>query len=326
MTYSRRQVLKALAILPICRFLKPDLAKANATSHFRFAFGSCNRQWISQDFWHHIADKNPELWLGLGDNIYADLAPKKVREEAYNHVKSQPGFQRLLKTARFNATWDDHDYGFNGAGAEFPDKKASQDAFLDFVGEPTQSPRRRQKGIYTSVVQGDVEFLLLDLRYFKPLRMFGDNLLGSKQWEWVSERFQNSTAKLIVLCSSFQFLPDMDVKESWQRFAESRTQMLNLIEDANRPVMILSGDRHFYEVSQTQLRNGRILVEVTSSGLTHVSNQVNSNSFRVGEVLYQKNFCVMDFEITQESIQVTATGCDPDSGKELRVDRWTHAV
>lgn len=323
MTYSRRQVVQALALLPLCRFLNPVLSKANESSRLRLAFGSCNRQWLSQDFWHHIADKKPDLWLGLGDNIYADLAPKKVREMAYRYVKSQPGFQRLLQTARFQATWDDHDYGFNGAGAEFPDKKASQDAFLDFVDEPKQSPRRKQKGVYTSVVEGEVEFLMLDLRYFKPLRMFGDNFLGEQQWQWVKERFENSTAKLIVLCSSVQFLPDMDVKEGWQRFANSRSQMLQLIDDANRPVMVLSGDRHFYEVSQTQLRNGRTLVEVTSSGLTHISDQVNSNTFRVGEVLYQKNFCVMDFDITQESIQVTATGCDPDSGQELRVDSWT---
>ena len=36
------------------------------------AFGSCNKQDMDQSFWPIIAAQNPDLWVWLGDNIYAD--------------------------------------------------------------------------------------------------------------------------------------------------------------------------------------------------------------------------------------------------------------
>lgn len=36
---------------------------------------------------------------------------------------SQPGYIKLKKTTKILATWDDHDYGANDAGAEYPKKK-----------------------------------------------------------------------------------------------------------------------------------------------------------------------------------------------------------
>lgn len=41
--------------------------------------------------------------------------------------------------------WDDHDYGINDGGNEFSNREASQEVFLDFIGEPKDSPRRKQK-------------------------------------------------------------------------------------------------------------------------------------------------------------------------------------
>ena len=48
--------------------------------------------------------------------------------------------------------WDDHDFGINNGGRGYVDKHASQQLFLDFLGEPASSPRREQYGVYTSQV------------------------------------------------------------------------------------------------------------------------------------------------------------------------------
>jgi alkaline phosphatase D len=67
------------------------------------------------------------------------------------------------------ATWDDHDYGENDAGAEYPMKEASRDLFLRFWNEPAGSPRHDRDGVYTSARFGPpgrrVQVTLLDLRW-----------------------------------------------------------------------------------------------------------------------------------------------------------------
>ncbi|MCG6867158.1 MAG: hypothetical protein LJE91_00065 [Gammaproteobacteria bacterium] len=46
------------------------------------------------------------------------------------------------------ATWDDHDYGENDAGAEYPMKQQSERIFLDFFGVPPGAPSHMRPGIY----------------------------------------------------------------------------------------------------------------------------------------------------------------------------------
>ena len=37
--------------------------------------------------------------------------------------------------------WDDHDYGLDDGGAEFMHKDVMRELYLDFIGEPRDSPR-----------------------------------------------------------------------------------------------------------------------------------------------------------------------------------------
>ena len=54
------------------------------------------------------------------------------------------------------AVWDDHDYGVNDGGGDFPAKEISRKAFLDFFNEPMASDRWIQEsGIYTAKTFGD---------------------------------------------------------------------------------------------------------------------------------------------------------------------------
>ena len=39
----------------------------------RIAFGSCAEQFKSQPIWKAVVEKRPDLFLFLGDNIYADV-------------------------------------------------------------------------------------------------------------------------------------------------------------------------------------------------------------------------------------------------------------
>jgi len=42
--------------------------------------------------------------------------------------------------------WDDHDFGINDGGMNFKSKDQNREIFLNFLEEPQDSDRRKQKG------------------------------------------------------------------------------------------------------------------------------------------------------------------------------------
>ena len=115
----------------------------------RIAFGSCAKHWQPQPIWRAIINSNPDLWIFLGDAIYADTDGKTawlVSEEQlageWNRLADKPGFQKARARIPMMATWDNHDYGSHAGGVEFEVKEVSQKLFLDFFGEPENSERR----------------------------------------------------------------------------------------------------------------------------------------------------------------------------------------
>ena len=77
----------------------------------------------------------PELFLFLGDNIYADTENMDVMRAKYAKLAAMPGFKALRERCPILATWDDHDLGVNDGGSEYPRKEESQQVFLDFFGD-----------------------------------------------------------------------------------------------------------------------------------------------------------------------------------------------
>lgn len=178
----------------------------------RIAFGSCAKQDRPQLIWDAVIETKPQLFLFLGDNIYGDTQDMQVLREKWNLLGAQPGYQRLKATCPILATWDDHDYGANDAGADYTQKKESQQIFHDFFGVPSDSPRRQHEGGYHAKVFGPlgkrVQVILLDVRYFRSPLVKGfkpgepgdgyrgvylpnddpnATILGEMQWKWLAE-------------------------------------------------------------------------------------------------------------------------------------------
>ena len=108
-----------------------------------FAFGCCADQEKPQPIWEAIVAARPDVFLFIGDTVYADTTDMPTMRAAYAKLAALPGYQKLLRTCPVLATWDDHDYGRDDAGADYPRKKESQQIFLDFFGVPKDSPRRK---------------------------------------------------------------------------------------------------------------------------------------------------------------------------------------
>ncbi|WP_300539073.1 alkaline phosphatase D family protein, partial [Sphingosinicella sp.] len=164
---SRREVMAGGAALAAL----PSIALASETALSRIAFGSCAHQDKPQPIWDKVDAFDPQLFLFLGDNIYGDTRDMDVLRAKYAKLAAKPGFQRLRRKTPCLAIWDDHDYGENDAGREYPMKQESKDVFLDFWMEPKDSPRRSRAGNYTSTTIGPegrrVQIIMPDNRWFR---------------------------------------------------------------------------------------------------------------------------------------------------------------
>lgn len=89
------------------------------------AIGSCADGEKPQPLWDAVGRYRPELFLFTGDNVYGDVrggrpVPEVELLDGLRHANAKaleiPGFM-AVKTGAHLATWDDHDYGRNDAGA-----------------------------------------------------------------------------------------------------------------------------------------------------------------------------------------------------------------
>lgn len=294
----------------------------------RIAFGSCAKQDKPQPIWDAVVDLKPQRFVFLGDNIYADTEDMDVMRAKYALLEKQPGYQQLKKLCPILATWDDHDYGGNDAGAKYPKKKEAQQVFLDFLGLARDDPRRKQEGVYNAHVFGPagkrVQIILLDGRYFRsPLKKgfkAGEpgegsrgkyvpntdrdaTMLGEDQWRWLAAQLK-VPAELRLIGSGIQVIADEHGSETWGNFPHERQRLFRLIRDTKaNGVVFFSGDRHLAEISRLSPDHsegvGYPLYDVTSSSLNAPSGNLTKskvrfaneiNSYRVGLTYFDVNF------------------------------------
>jgi alkaline phosphatase D len=280
----------------------------------RIAFGSCSHQDKPQPIWEAVVAAKPELYLSLGDTVYGDTKDMDVLRKKFAKLAALPGWQALRRTCPVLATWDDHDYGANDAGAEYPRKDESQQVFLDFFGVPKDSPRRTQKGVYHAQLFGPPErrlqVILLDTRYFRsPLKKRGKfvpnqgpyvpsadktaTMLGEAQWKWLEEQLR-VPAKVRLLVSSIQVVAEDHGWEKWFNLPHERDRLYALIRDTKAAgVVILSGDRHLGELSVMDAGVGYPLFDLTSSGINMATPRwrpLEPNRHRVATMNHGNNF------------------------------------
>ncbi len=295
---------------------------------FVLAFGSCNRQEATQPLWQPIMENQPDVFVWGGDNIYADTPDMQLMQEFYQIQQNLPGYKRLTKTIPVYGTWDDHDYGLNDAGKEWEYKEESQQLFLDFLGVSEDDPRREREGVYHSELlktpKGNIKLIILDTRYFRdelkpstaPGKRYEENsegtILGERQWRWLEEELQTSTATFNIILSSIQVISEEHGFETWGNFPAERKRLIKLIEDsAAKNVIIISGDRHISEFSEIK-QDGLDypLVDFTSSGLTHsyTSFSGEPNRHRVGEVVSDLSFGLLKFDLKNNQVLMEMRG------------------
>jgi len=284
----------------------------------RIALGSCADQDKPQPIWEAILKQDPQLFLFLGDNVYADTEDMAVMRATYAKLGAIPAFQQLRKTCPVLAIWDDHDYGVNDGGADFAMKNEAEKVFDEFFETPADAPSRTWPGIYDSRLYDGgegkrLQILMLDTRFFRgdlialPQRAehgpYDRNrdpaatVLGEAQWSWLAKELAKP-ADLRILMTSIQFLPQDHRWECWENFPLERQRLLKLLGEVKTgPVVFLSGDRHMGEISELEttdpLSPGFPVYDLTSSGLTNAGGgrAAEPNRHRVGDAtVRERNF------------------------------------
>jgi alkaline phosphatase D len=319
----------------------------------RIAFGSCADQALPQPIWDAILAGRPDLFIFAGDNVYGDFQTGDAARlrQAYDAVGQIAGYTRLRKTVPHLAIWDDHDYGRNDGGGDFPYKAAAKEEFLRFWNVPADDIRRTREGIYTAEIIGppgrSVQVILLDVRWDRsPLKLTdqrgapgkerylpdtdpGKVMMSAAQWDWLAAELRKP-ADLRLIVTSTQFLAEGHGWERWGNFPLQRQKMVDTIRAARAEgVVFLSGDRHIGALYRETPQGLYPMYEITSSGLNKVyaaAKEPGPN--RIGDLLAMANFGTVEVDWPSRKLTLALRDVPGDvrRSQELHLDQLRFAT
>ena len=299
-------------------------SESNLTTLEKLAFGSCNNQDRDQSFWQNIQQEEAQIWCSLGDNIYADHSTLEGRNAIYEGLFNDPYYSQFRQSTTIKGIWDDHDYASNNQGSEFKYKEASKSLFKKFFQFPSHHPIHNQEGIYFAEEYGKAPqktlMIFLDTRWFKEPAGRYRSLLGTKQWQWLENQLAvTNPSALTIIASPINVthpLAGLEV-EGWAGYRSERQRLYDLISNRPEPVILLSGDRHYAEISRVPIKNRRgrkkIVYEFMSSGLTHYS-RIDAGRYYRQAVSKRRNYGLIDISWESLTPSVSMSIKDPVTG------------
>jgi alkaline phosphatase D len=309
----------------------------------RIALVSCIDQTEPQSIWRSVLQAQPELVVFAGDNVYASQQPwtRAQLDAAYAQQARNPDFVRLRRSVPALAIWDDHDYGVNDGGAEFPYKESSKAAFLDFWQVPPDSDRRRRDGLYFAYTFGPpgqrMQVILLDTRWFRsslkaspqrgtpgmeryvPDADPSKTMLGDAQWRWLGLRLKEK-ADVRLVVSSIQVLAEGHGYERWGNLPLERQRLFDTVARSGaQGVIFASGDRHIGGLYKLDHGTPYPLLEITSSGVTHTARQNREpGPRRLGDPVTELHFGWVEIDWATHMLSLGLRG---QNGQVLREHR-----
>lgn len=296
----------------------------------RIAFGSCFDQALKDDVFDTVTSTAADAFMFIGDNVYAedesDDPNLQSLKNAYGLLAESDAFERLRNSMPLLVTWDDHDYGINDGGANWPQREASE-ALYEYVWVPKADQRRHQPGIYYERTVGPegrrVQLILLDTRFFRsniersktPVpngryqqHMGNNEMLGEQQWQWLESKLKQP-ADIRIIASSLQMIATGHAWEAWHVMPDERTRFFNLLTDIKpNGVVLISGDRHSAAIYRQADRVPYPLWEVTSSSLNKPLSAMIRNiktepgQYRQGQPFYDANFGIIDIDWANQNL------------------------
>lgn len=279
--------------------------------------------------WEKISEVKPDALLMLGDNVYID-DPENVATHHYCYYRrqSEPRWRKLVSEMPVYSIYDDHDFGTNdcspGPEIEKPAwKRPVLEVFRQNWVNPGYGGGQENPGCWYDFSIGDVQFFMLDGRYYRDQK--SGSMLGAFQKQWLLDELKKSEATFKILVSPVPFTPKIKPgsKDPWDGFPEEREEIFSFIESEKiEGVFLVAADRHRTDLRRTDREEGYPFYEFMSSRLTnlHVHPVVETPGLIWG---YNEtcSFGLMEFDTKAADPQVTFRCIDID-GKE----RYSHVL
>jgi alkaline phosphatase D len=221
-----------------------------------------------------IAERRPDLFLFVGDTIYADhhcrsgavpgadFVASTLEEFRAKHRynREDPAIQRLFRTTSVSAIWDDHEVRSNFAGPVEPLMPVALQAFLEYwpIAPAPEDPTR----LYRRLRWGSLlDVFILDTRRYRSRNCARDGpdktMLGASQRRWLVDEVARSPAtwKVIVSSVPLSIPKGWPFGDSWARrsvlgyvtgFATERDRILRELHARGVDrLVVLAADVHF---------------------------------------------------------------------------------
>ncbi len=287
--------------------------KAGAAAKFSVVFGGgAGFTPKHEHMWNILAGRRPLAMLWLGDNMYSD-APRmpEMQRYCYYRRQSRPEFRRFVAATANYSIYDDHDFGTNdcipGPDIENPPwKRAVWNVFRQNWANPSYGGGAKQPGCWYTFSIGDVDFFMLDCRYYRTLKSNPPTMLGPAGKAWLKAALKKSKGTFKVLASSvpWAYGAKPGSKDPWQGYKEEREEIFSFLA-ANRidGVFLISADRHRSDLWKTERPGGYALYEFESSKLTNIHTHGVMKGCLYG---YNKtcSFGLLSFDTTKRDPEV----------------------
>ena len=222
-----------------------------------------------------LASEDADLFLMVGDNVYGDRDGRGYvsnqpdldeLRESFADLAQRENFQKVRANLPMMVSWDDHDYGANDSGREFPFRGLAERIHEVFWGLEDQDVGQWPGTYYARSFGPEgqrTQVIMLDTRFFRseltPTDEWGakgkerylpapagsmQDMLGAAQWTWLENQLQQP-ADIRLIVSSIQVMPTTHGWEAWSTMPDERQRLFNLIRKTDAGgVLFLSGDRH----------------------------------------------------------------------------------
>jgi len=258
---------------------------------FSFAFGSClyindppydrpgDPYGTEPDILLSISKKDPDLMIWTGDNVYyrePDFYSVPRMDYRYADARDTPQMQQLLAGSVNLAVWDDHDYGPNNSGRSYRMRNESLAIFKRYWVNPGYGIQGVD-GVFTRYLYNDVEFFLLDGRYYRAPVTLKDpdkHFFGREQLQWLKDALLSSNATFKIIVSGTQFTNPGGANESYRhesfmRYKDEFNRLMYFLKEHKvEGVLFLSGDVHYSQLLKTERKDAYPIYEFTSSPLS----------------------------------------------------------
>lgn len=241
------------------------------------------------DMWQSLQKSQPDLILFIGDSVYADSDSSGPANPFH--------LWRRFAAARFTldifkwrelipiiSIWDDHDFGADNAGINYPYIQESQNNFRAFYAQDYQTSANliSGPGISKAFKLGSSLFILLDGRSFrqKPDSNYQYAMLGKEQEHWLYQLIKTTATDSIFLINGSQWFSDTGVGESFNHDHHVNfLYLLNNLKSLGKKVVFISGDVHFSEILKVpENLLGYQTYEITSSAM-HSLNMIGAPEY-----------------------------------------------